>query len=365
MAPQCGTTAFGTAVGVGAVLAGSPVFVIVRVLRHHTVFQQVLLRSPFFLGAGTIAAVFRWGLSKSNAGRFKGAVYSFGWIGVVGSFFLAAQSLAIVMSLLLTKMSNVAFIINTSPVFCGIVDTFVLRERLPLRTKAMMFMGLASVVIILWSDFDANPDYTVGNLVALINPISWAIFWAIMRQNKDDNSQTHKDNAHGKKWDDLLLVQLVSGCFIAIAGVIGTLSDSNATWSRSISAIHTNSTSSANATSHLDTGISTSDWGIYFLFGGVVLPITCLLFSSAPIFISTTLMGCIKQLEMVLIPVYGYLYDGEIPQTEAILGALLLLVTLLTHSILQWLDKSHNLGNASSKPPSEREDSDVDVSIEL
>ena len=68
-------------------------------------------------------------------------------------------------------------------------------------------------------------------------------------------------------------------------------------------------------------GISSTDWGVYFLFGGVILPTTCLLFSAAPIFISTTLMGCIKQLEMVLIPIYGYLYEGEIPRTEAILGA--------------------------------------------
>ena len=126
MAPRCGATATGTALGVGAVLAGSPVFVLVRVLKHHSVFQQVLLRSPFFLGAAAIAAVLRRGRSRSGCNRFRAAVASFGWIGVVGSFFLASQSVAIVMSLLLTKMSNVAFIINTSPVFCGIVDTLSL-----------------------------------------------------------------------------------------------------------------------------------------------------------------------------------------------------------------------------------------------
>ena len=76
----------------------------------------------------------------------------------------------------------------------------------------MIVMGLVSVAIILWGDFDANPEYTAGNLVALINPMSWAIFWAIMRQNKEDKSR--EPGSRGKKWDDLLLVQLAAGCFM-------------------------------------------------------------------------------------------------------------------------------------------------------
>ena len=188
MAPRCGATATGTALGVGAVLAGSPVFVLVRVLKHHSVFQQVLLRSPFFLGAAAIAAVLRWGRSRSGCNRFRAAVASFGWIGVVGSFFLALECCNR-HEPSSDQDEQRRLYHQHVPVFCGIVDTFCLREHLPLRTKAMIVMGLVSVAIILWGDFDANPEYTAGNLVALINPMSWAIFWAIMRQNKEDKSR--------------------------------------------------------------------------------------------------------------------------------------------------------------------------------
>ena len=49
----------GTAVGVAAVLSGSPTFIIVRMLKHHGAFQQVLCRSPFFLGMAALAAYYK------------------------------------------------------------------------------------------------------------------------------------------------------------------------------------------------------------------------------------------------------------------------------------------------------------------
>ena len=315
--------AVGTAVGVGAVLAGSPTFVIVRMLEHHNAFQQVLCRSPFFLGVALSVAAARW---KCGGGEAMAAACKFGWIGFAGSFFLAAQSLAIVVSLLLTKMSNVAFIINTSPVFCGLIDTFVLRESVPLRTKCMMAMGLVCVTIILAGDFDGNPHYTAGNIVALVNPISWAIFWAIMRHKKKQTVNTVAVvESSAEKWDNLIFVQLASGSIVAIAGAIGTLATPDLFWSR------------RNTTAMTTPGsMDANDWWMYALYGGVVLPITVLLFSAAPMYISTTWMGCIKQLEMVLIPIYGYLYDGEVPHTQAVVGASLLVLTLLVHSFFQF-----------------------------
>ena len=80
-------------------------------------------------------------------------------------------------------------------------------------------------------------------------------------------------------------------------------------------------------------------------------------------------MGCIKQLEMVLIPIYGYLYEGEIPRTEAILGASLLVVTLLLHSVFQWLDekgkRKQKAGHvtAESLPGSEENHGGVDIEL--
>ena len=72
-----------------------------------------------------------------------------GAAGLVGCVFLAAQSIAIYCALLLTRVSNVALLINTSPCFCALGDIYWLGERVPMRTVAMIVMGLISVAVII------------------------------------------------------------------------------------------------------------------------------------------------------------------------------------------------------------------------
>eukprot|EP01046_Picozoa_sp_COSAG06_P010912 COSAG06_NODE_610_length_13844_cov_14.456359_4_plen_340_part_00 len=104
-----------------------------------------------------------------------------GWLGLAGCFLLAGQSFCIVTALRLTTVANVALLVNTSPAFTATLDYFFLEEPLPLRTKLMILSGLLSVGIILGSDVAFAKDNLGGNLVALGNPLSWAIYWAIVR----------------------------------------------------------------------------------------------------------------------------------------------------------------------------------------
>ena len=173
-----------------------------------------------------------------------------GVVGMVGCVFLAAQSIAIYCALLLTRVSNVALLINTSPCFCALGDIYWLGETVPKRTVAMIVVGLISVAVIIGrsnaaefcraecmgvgGDVAAESSHRViiGNCVAMINPISWAIFWAISRQHalqaetsskhtadeSTDDAQVEDKNqlkAHsdasveGQKWDRMLVFQLV------------------------------------------------------------------------------------------------------------------------------------------------------------
>ena len=75
------------------------------------------------------------------------------------------------------------------------------------------------------------------------------------------------------------------------------------------------------------------DWLWYFLLGGVVLPVCLLLFSLAPVYITTAEMGCIKMIETVLAPLYIYLYSGEKPVTSTYIGGIILITTIIGHSI--------------------------------
>ena len=242
----------GLLIGVGAVLSGSPVFVLVRVLGHSSAFTQLLCRSPFFMLVLIIAMFYKWKNIRNIINNLK-------LLGIKGSLaciFLASQSVAIFVALLLTRVSNVALLINTSPCFCALLDTFCLKERTPMRTIVMIIFGLISVAIIVIGDVNLDPTYTLGNIIALINPISWALFWAIGREHS-------KANPNLDKWDRLLSLQVGSGIVVCIVGFIAYL----------INPID------------LETTVRPVDWLWYLLLGGIVLPLCLLLFSLAPIYI--------------------------------------------------------------------------------
>ena len=320
----------GTAIGVAAVLIGSPTFILVRVLRHHNAFEQLLLRSPFFLCTALLFAVPRWCSCRNSTTtedddcQLKKVLISLGWKGLIGCLFLAFQSIAIVVSLLLTRMSNVAFIINTSPIFCAVSDRFLLKEPIKNHTLLMICVGLIAIGIILGGDFDGDSSLMLGNAIALINPISWTIFWAVVRRNSSsevgiDGGDVGNDFGGGssscasnKRWDDLLVFQLGSGAIIMITGGIGIAF--GASWK--------------------DPNEIPLDWFTYWIYGGIVLPLCVTLFSLAPMFISTTEMGILKMLEMVLIPIYGYFYADEVPTVNGYIGGSILLATLLIHGYL-------------------------------
>ena len=74
-----------------------------------------------------VFAITRWKTWR----RARTEIASIGCLGAVGCAFLAAQAIAIYCALLLTRVSNVALLINTSPCFCALGDIYWLKEALP------------------------------------------------------------------------------------------------------------------------------------------------------------------------------------------------------------------------------------------
>ena len=128
------------------------------------------------------------------------------------------------------------------------------------------------------------------------------------------------------KWDDLLLYQIGSGIFAAVAGGIGI--GCGAKWK--------------------DPNENPTDWLWYFMYGGIILPLCVGLFSAAPMYISTTEMGILKMMEMVLIPIYGYYYQGEVPTTAAYIGGSLLIVTLSIHAYFTIREQREKIGKGGN-----------------
>jgi drug/metabolite transporter (DMT)-like permease len=301
--------------GFGAVLAGSPTFLFVRILRRYGVWSQLLLRSGFYFVVCFVAMLL---LFKGDLRR----LWRVGRAGFAASIFLSGQSIAIVAALLLTSAANVALIINIAPCMCALMDMYVLKEPVAARTKVLIFFGLAGVAIIIAGDADtdtSSESMMIGNIVALANPVSWAFYWTINRlkqrqiQNRQKTADEPSKNALGEnealgKYEQVVAYQLLSVCEIALISVfffkpedVSTLTPIDTFW--------------------------------LFLYGGVCLPVCNLLFSLAPRFISTAEMGCIKMFEVVLAPLFIYFYEDEVPTLMTCLGGAVIVISLLAHGV--------------------------------
>ena len=196
------------------------------------------------------------------------------------------------------------FIINTSPVFCVLMDRFVLKEALPLRTMVMVVLGLTGVLVILLDDVlfaekavgsaeeEQARNTTLGNFICLLNPISWSFYWMIVRRAQKQREVVAAANLANQKsrdgqvddvvaptdvehwWDEMLAIQIVAALLTAVFSFVGMLASG---FSEQVSTV---------------TG---SDVPIYIVFG-MYIPLVLLMFSLAPRYIATAEMGCIKML---------------------------------------------------------------------
>ena len=82
---------------------------------------------PYFLLVLCFCMAYRWRSFEKTRMNLR----SLGCKGGLACFFLASQSVAIFAALLLTRVSNVVLLINTSPCFCALLDTFCLKEKNP------------------------------------------------------------------------------------------------------------------------------------------------------------------------------------------------------------------------------------------
>ena len=228
----------GILLAVSAVLSGSGCGIPIRMLQHSNVFTQILCRSGAMAVTLCLLALCLW------RGQTFHRIRRVGWIVGGGCVFLATQDIAISAGFLMTKASNVVFIINTSPVFCAVMDRFVLKEPVVPRTLGMVCAGLCGVLVILIGDIVGDPaeeddggldaggmnNPVLGNFVVLLNPISWAFYWTTVRHAEKLRAATLTKNNKSATtepaeqwWEEMLAIQLITTLIEAGAGTVGML----------------------------------------------------------------------------------------------------------------------------------------------
>jgi len=139
---------------------------------------QILFWRQFFFSV--IVAIYLLLTYRKN---FFKSFYNSGLPGFIGGIILAIGFAAYVFSMYTTTVANTNFIITTETIFLAVFGYFFLKEKINLITFISIILGMSGVLIILGSSLSIQTsEQFIGNIVAFIMPISFAVLVIIIRK---------------------------------------------------------------------------------------------------------------------------------------------------------------------------------------
>ena len=246
---------------------------------------QILFWRQFFFSI--IVALYLLITYKKN---FFKSFYNSGLPGFIGGVILAAGFAAYVFSMYTTTVANTNFIITTETIFLAVFGYFALKEKINLITLISIILGMSGVLIILGSSLSIqSSEQFLGNMVAFIMPISFAVLVIIIRKYPNV---------------DMVPAQFTAGIFAAIIGflIAGNLS------------------------------ISPHDLFLAFLAGFFQIGFGFILITIGSQTTPAAVVGVMMLTESVFGPLWAWLFINEVPPTAVIIGGSIIIFSILFQS---------------------------------
>lgn len=230
--------------------------------------------------------VWRAGGSPLPAIRAVGLPGALGGLGLVGAFAGAIYSIQS------TTIANAVFLFAASPFLTALIGWAVLGERVRAETWAAMIVALMGIFVMVRDDLSGGA--MAGNIAALLSALGFAIFTVTLRW--------------GKVADSLPSV-LLGGIFSLFAGAViaGQLGQSlavpapDALWAMAMGAV------------------TLSGGMVLYELGSRVVPAA-----------ETALLS---NIEVMLAPLWVWLFLGETASSATLLGGVILLVAVTMNGI--------------------------------
>ena len=259
---------------------------IVKSFEGANLWQILFWRQTFF---AIIVALYLIITYKKN---FFMSFYKSGLSGFIGGLFLGIGFVAYVFSMYTTTVANTNFIITTETIFLAVFGYFFLKEKINLITFIAIVLGMSGVLLILGSSLSIqSSEQFIGNMVAFIMPISFAILVVIVRKYPTV---------------DMVPAQFTAGVFAAIIGFF-------VTDKLSIS-LH-------------DLFLASMAGFFQIGFGFILITIGSQTTPSA-------VVGVLMLSEAVFGPFWAWLFINEIPPTSVLVGGSIIIFSILFQSFL-------------------------------
>ena len=257
---------------------------IVKSFEGANLWQILFWRQTFF---AFIVALY---LLISYKKKFFKSFYNSGLSGFIAGFVLSIGFSAYVFSMYNTTIANTNFIITTETIFLAVFGYFFLKEKINLITFISIIFGMSGVLLILGSSLSIqSSEQFIGNIVAFIMPISFAIFVIIIRKSPNV---------------DMVPAQFIAGVFAAIIGyfIAGKLS------------------------------ISSHDLFLASLAGFFQIGFGFILITIGSQTTPSAVVGVLMLTEAVFGPLWAWLFINEIPPISVLIGGGVIIFSILLQS---------------------------------
>ena len=255
--------------------------IIVKSFEGATEWQILFWRQFFFSITVVIYLVFAY---KKN---FFKVFYKSGIPGFVAGLFLSIGFSAYVFAMYYTTVANTLFIITTETIFLAFFGYIFLKEKINLITFISILLGMSGVLLIVGSSLSIQSgDQILGNIVAFLMPISFAILIIIVRKYPDI---------------DMVPAQFSAGVFAALIGyfIAGKLS------------------------------ISLHDLFLSFLAGFFQIGFGFILITIGSRTTPAAVVGVLMLTEAVFGPIWAWIFINEIPPLSVIAGGGIIIFAIL------------------------------------
>ena len=246
---------------------------------------QILFWRQFFFSI--IVAFYLIYVYKKN---FFKSFYVSGLPGFVAGLFLSVGFVAYVFAMYTTTVANTNFIITTETIFLAAMGYFFLREKIDLITLIAIILGMSGVLLILGSSLSIqSSDQFIGNIVAFIMPISFAILIIIIRKYPTV---------------DMVPAQFIAGVSAAVIGffIAGNIA------------------------------ISLHDILLAMLAGFFQIGFGFILITLGSQTTPAAVVGVLMLTESVFGPLWAWIFINEIPPLLVILGGAIIIISILFQS---------------------------------
>ena len=254
---------------------------IVKSFEGANLWQILFWRQTFF------AIIVAFYLLISYKKNFFKSFYNSGLAGLIAGFVLSIGFSAYVFAMYNTTVANTNFIITTETIFLAVFGYFFLKEKINLITFISIILGMSGVLLIIGSSLSIqSSEQFIGNIVAFIMPISFAILVVIIRKYPNV---------------DMVPAQFTAGILAAIIGyfIAGKLS------------------------------ISPHDLFLALMAGFFQIGFGFILITTGSQTTPAAVVGVLMLTEAVFGPLWAWLFINEIPPSSVLLGGGIIIFSIL------------------------------------